>query len=339
MAESKQKAARKTVKAAGTKKKKVPAKEESAAVAGELVKAPAKSVVKRAESCRRQLRKARERVNESFFDMAVHLREAYDEGFYTIWTKADGTPFASFEEYCETELDISYRTGKHLVDIGRVILKYGLSKEKIAHIGWAKMAQIARPMLALPEGEEVDSEVERMLGLAEEHSLSDLKDLLRTEAAKKAIRETAGEEGVPGEVKATKARKAKAAVMRMTLKFEALAAETVADALQEAYKEIGSDEDPHEAFHYICSDWLRMKQAGLSSSTLEEWVDYIGRQFGVELQVVGGADEAQVEAVLEDDTSGGEVEVDTAEEIDVAVEDDDESAMSQDEIDALLSDD
>lgn len=291
-------------------KKKAEAKPEEKQKGKEVVVAPRRSAATTAQTCRKQILAARKRINEGFFDLAVHLKDAYENAWYKEWDKPDGTKYSTFAEYCETELEITYRTGKHLVDIGMVIETFGFTKEALVGIGWSKMAQVARHMLTLNPEKDQD-EIQRLLDMAGNMSVAELKDALAEESTEKEVQKLTGS-GEP-EVKATKAREAKPAVMRLSVKLESLAAETVASALEAAFNEIGT-RDVGQALSLICSEWIMQKGAA-TSMPLKDWIAFLEATYGVKL-VVSDAEQEEItvsdteEVAPEDNGSGGDTEDD-----------------------------
>lgn len=223
----------------------------------------------RATQVREMIEGAVNNMTVAFYDLAVGLYEAYAKNYAQIWG------YQNFEAYVTGRLDMKYRRAIYLVDCGKAIVEIGIDREKVQHIGWTKFKEISALIQKKPE------EADRYLALAEGVSASQLKEELRKE------------------VEIKQGREATAGVMRMSLKFEGDAMNVVADAIRIANGELGK-EDVHASIGHICAEWLMAKSAVGTASSLDDWLLYLERTYGVRLQRV--TSEESLESLLE----GGE---------------------------------
>jgi hypothetical protein len=101
---------------------------------------------------------------DRFLTVGRLLRQFYDE------LPQDVSKFRLLERICD-EAGIGTRTAMHWMDIDRAFAPLHIPREWLASIGWAKLSLITR---YVREDRRLD-----WLTLAESHSLSDLKVLIR----------------------------------------------------------------------------------------------------------------------------------------------------------------
>lgn len=98
-----------------------------------------------ADQLRMRVLKLRDEMGESYFEMGRLLHRINKEGLYTHWRGPDDTPYQTFAEYVEHEVDFAFRKAKYLMSIwwwfaeelgDRVVM------EKIKQVGWTKAAML-----------------------------------------------------------------------------------------------------------------------------------------------------------------------------------------------------
>ena len=205
-----------------------------------------------ANKCRKRINDALRGASVAFYDMSMGLLEAYENEYAREWG------FENFSDYVQQELDMKYRTAYYMVEIGRVIRSLGLDKNRVQKIGWTKLKEVSCALMEKPE------DAEKYLSMAESMSSRELRDAMQSE------------------VKVTEARESKAAIMRMSLKFEGDEAGVLSDGLAMAYADIGK-EDVNLALTHIVGEWIMARGGTESAATLEDWLAYIKRVYGVNL--------------------------------------------------------
>lgn len=239
--------------------------------------------------CKDRIENAAKSASIAFYDMAMGLLEAYENDYARIWG------YENFSEYVEKSLDMKYRSAYYMVEIGKVSRKYEIDRNQIERIGWTKMREIASFIQEKPE------EAQRYLEMAENMSATQLKEALSAE-----VRMTAGREAAP-------------AVMRLSMKLEGDSANLVNDGLIMAYGDIGK-EDVALALQHIVGEWLVARGAALASSTLEDWISYLKKTYGVTL--VRAEESDSIDALLAGGGQGADVDDQTLEDLLSATEDD-----------------
>ena len=233
----------------------------------------------RAAECRRAIQDARHQATVASFDLALRIMEASENGYASIWG------FRDFDEYAERELQMGVRKAYYFAEVGKAIRSAKLTKEQVDKVGWTKMKEIAKLIMDKPQ------DAQRYLGMAETLSTKQLQDALRAE--RETVRVTEGQASTPS-------------VIRMDLKFEAEAGRIVSDAIKLASTEMGVEGNNSLAVQHITAEWLQMKGADSSITTVEDWISHLERIFGVKLQVIQ-SDES-VEAILGESAAAGEEE-------------------------------
>lgn len=239
-----------------------------------------------AEKCRQRIEDAIRGANVAFYDLSMGLLEAYENDYAKDWG------YDNWTQYVEGKLDMKYRTAYYMVEIAKAVRQLGISKERVQKIGWTKLKEITGVITSKP------NESEKYLDMAENMSTSELREALHSE------------------VKLTEGKEATAAIMRMSLKFEGDAAGIMSDGLSLAYGDIGK-EDVSLALSHIVGEWLLARGGNVQSSTLEDWVAYIKKVYGVTM--VKATDEEGIDALLADRDEVMEVEATEAED-DAALE-------------------
>lgn len=217
--------------------------------------------------CRERISTALHGASVAFFDMSMGLLEAFEQDYAHEWG------FKSFADYVESELDMKYRTAYYMVEIGKTVRRLGLNAERIQQIGWTKMREITNALNENPD------ESEKYLRMAETMSHRELKDAIQSEVSVRAATE------------------GKLACMRLSLKFEGDSASMLSDALALAQADIGK-EDVNLALAHMAGEWLMARGGGAQASTLENWIDFIRKTFGVNL--VRAEQEEDLDVILTD---------------------------------------
>ncbi len=139
----------------------------------------------------------------------------------------------NFREYVQNTFGMSYRKAKYLTDIYTGLLESGISWEKVAKIGWTKMAA----MISILTVENVDEWVKKA------ESMKTLQLIAEVDAKKKAA--------ISPDGKATEV----ATVTTKTFKLHADQRETIMLALEKAREQSGTEVDA-VALEHICLDFM-----------------------------------------------------------------------------------
>lgn len=217
-----------------------------------------------ATACRQRIEDARRSVSTAFYDMSMGLLEAYENEYAKDWG------YENFSEYVEKALDMKYRTAYYMVEIGRTVQKLSLPRERVQAIGWTKLKEVTGALNAHPE------ESERYLTMAETMSTKELQNAL-------------------SEAKMTEQKEARPAIMRLSLRFSGDEANIINDGLALAQQDIGS-EDVNLSVQHIFSEWLMQHGSETSTTSLEDWIDFLEKRYGVKL--VKAEETGSVESVL-----------------------------------------
>jgi len=144
-----------------------------------------------------------------------------DDGRYDV----DG----GFAQYCEEELAVGYRKAQYLIKIYTVGTRYGLNAEQVAEMGWTKAAVIVDSM--------DEDNAEKLIELAGENTVTDLKDTIKESYTKKGKDE-------------------REIVKRITFKFRLAedAAASVDGYLEQAGEQLGLKK-PEDIFEHIITEW------------------------------------------------------------------------------------
>ena len=243
----------------GAKEVKVKAPAAKQSSEAELLPAPTKTQKERAQKCLQQIEKDARTMTAAFYDLAIHIYEAY-EGKY-----AQLCGYANFEEYAEKHLPFGYRQAMNFKECGEMIQKLNIPKEKVERVGMTKFKDLL-PSLSdvaeLPQ-ERAAKQVEKLLEKGEKKSVRELQAEFQRQRAKPATPERF--------------------VLR-NLIFDTHQGSIVADALKVAYAEIGA-EDNVSAIVHICDEWLTLRGEGGVATTLEDYIAMIERKFHVKVSV------------------------------------------------------
>ena len=228
-------------KGSGTKQKKASKTETGAAVVN----------AKRSEEVREGIKEAQKRVEGGYVDLAKLMTEAYHAEFHTDWG------YASFEEYCETELDIRYRKARYFIEIWDKVKSLDLPKARVEKLGWTKMKEIAQVI--------TEKNAKEWMDKAEKMSSRDLEEAVRI-------------------VRKRDTKDAKVpTIVTISIKMGEAEASTITEALSEA-KNLCDSTDDAVALEMICQDWLVEKGAQPTRQSLAEAIKYLERVFGVEIE-------------------------------------------------------
>ena len=220
------------------------------------------SVIRKAEVCRKKIEEGIKNIGVGFYDVAVGLHEAYTSNYIQIWG------YNKLDEYAEKVLGIKRRKAYYLKEIGEKIIKAGLTRDRVERIGWTKLAVISA---LLEDGEPTTNET-----LLQQAEVSTVKDL------EEAVKQRTAEDS---EAKVTKREQesAKPATLYLrNVKLTGDSAKIVEDALTAAYGAIGS-EDIGAALSHICAEWLLVRNDGEVETSIDDWITYLERTYGVRL--------------------------------------------------------
>lgn len=234
-----------------------------------------------ATACREKINQAVRGANVAFYDMAMGLMEAYENEYAKEWG------FENFSDYVQRELDMKYRQAYYFVEIGQTVRQLGIDADRVQKIGWTKMKEITGSMKEHPEDKE------KYLGMAESMTTRELI------------------EAVKSEVQITDAKDARPVTMRLSLKFEGDTASMISDGLTLSFGDIGR-EDVNQGLAYIVGEWMMARGGGAQASTLEQWIAFIEKTFGVKLAKV--KEEENIDTILVENLAPKDEEVSLADD-------------------------
>ena len=156
-------------------------------------------------------------------------------------------PYGSFKEYVEQEHLIRHRTALYWIRIYRSLLESGISWDKVKHLGWTKVKELAAVMTAENADEWID--------IAEQQTALQL-----IETVKKSIAEDEGE--APGSAPTKE-------VVNRSFKLHTDQRETVEAAIAKARELSGTSVDT-VALEYICLEFLGGKHQPAKAVDLGE---------------------------------------------------------------------
>jgi uncharacterized protein YdaT len=151
--------------------------------------------------------------------------------------------YATLKEYVEQEHGFKYRTAMYWIDIYNALVESGISWQKVQHIGWSKLKEIAKVLTA----ENVDNWVKT----AEQQTVMQLQ---------KTVADFVG-----GDEKAL--TESAPSVVSRTFKLHTDQKETVEAAIKKA-KEMAETKVDTVALEFICLDFLG-GQGGKSKGLLD----------------------------------------------------------------------
>jgi hypothetical protein len=244
-------------------------------------------------------------IDRQFVQLGRGLSEIYHQELYRGWGHR------SFEAYCDSELDYSYRKAKYLIEITDKIKDMNLSDERVEAIGWSKMAKIVDVV--------TDKNVESWLTIAENNTAKNL------ELEVKRITERGlGAEGPDAD--------GRPAIFRFRLGADDAA--IVSEAIAES-KRLAETESDGMALTQICEDWFQTMGANPERTTLEHHIAYLEASYGVSLAVtVGAAKKVSSAPVVEETPDAAPTE--TTPEVTVTPVDADEELLGDDDINAIM---
>lgn len=106
-----------------------------------------------------------EAAERAYFELGSVLSVIQAQGWYQ--------PYANFREFVEGEYGINYRKAMYLISIYNNIIESKVPYEKVKHLGWTKLKEIASILT-------VDN-LDKWVKLAEKHTALQLADLVAWE--------------------------------------------------------------------------------------------------------------------------------------------------------------
>lgn len=80
-----------------------------------------------------------EDAGRNWYRLSKNLAESYDSEIWKHWS------FPSFKDYCNIELHLEYRLAMWRVQMGRAIIKFGITEEMVSKLGgWTKFKEWTR---------------------------------------------------------------------------------------------------------------------------------------------------------------------------------------------------
>lgn len=203
-------------------------------------------------------------IDRNFLSLARNLHDVFKIRKYMDWG------FATYEDYVNTELQFSYRKAKHLTNVWEKVEELDLDHAKVEEIGWSKAAEIIKVM----DKDNADEWLEK----ARESSFHALED----------------------EVKDVKGRKSRAEgkPTKMVLNIDENIYGIMEDAIIEA-KRIHDTDDNMIALSQICGEWLLIKSQTPVKATIDDYILFVNRSFGVNL-VLGNPAPVKQEKKIEE---------------------------------------
>jgi hypothetical protein len=209
----------------------------------------------------------RKLADTTFLILARDLSGVYRNKLYRFW----GYPH--FKAYVDQEIQFSYRKAWNLIEINDKTEDLNLDQAAVDIVGWSKMAILA-PILT---AENADVWLERAKGLPWTKLEAEIKDS-RT-----------GIISSPEQKPTT-----------MTFKLDAGDASIIADALEES-KRIHETESEVTALLQICGEWTILRNNTPIQATVEDYIAFIAKSFGVNVVVPGGVPKKEVKQEPEED--------------------------------------
>lgn len=143
-------------------------------------------------------------------------------------------PHASMREYIENETAVGYRKGMYLIGVYNDLVKSGVPYDKVKHLGWTKLKEIARVL--------TKENMDEWIAIAEKQNTTTL-----IETVKNAVKAKAGNPALTDETSKT--------VTTKTFKVHDDQKATIEAAIAKAKETVGTTVDT-VALEAICLDYL-----------------------------------------------------------------------------------
>lgn len=144
--------------------------------------------------------------------------------------------YGSFKAYIEAKVDIKYRKATYLMRIYEGLVQSGVAWEKVAHIGWTKLKEIA-PILN-------NGNADHWIGLSETMNTLSLSQAVTDYVKNSQIAQIEGpDEDNGGDAVAVKAAQPVQTITTKTFKLHEDQVPVVTAALEKAKEVIGTDND------------------------------------------------------------------------------------------------
>lgn len=181
---------------------------------------------------------------------------AFSEGLYKIYHNEYWRDYGyeSFKSYTELELGIQYRTAMYSVNVWEALQKYNIDMDAAHSIGWSKLK------LLVPHF--TTKNYLDLITVAEGKTVAELKDELKRTTGK-------GEQP------------------RLSVTLKDHEASKIFDALDESKNRINT-ESYGAALEYICGEWMFANSGETSQTSVEEIIEFVHRNYGVNLEKVEG---------------------------------------------------
>jgi sulfite reductase beta subunit-like hemoprotein len=224
-------------------------------------------IVARSKEVRKQILDAAALIDESYQSLAQLLHETYDNGYYLRWG------FENFKEYCEEELGVQYRKARYLVGIAETIRDLRIKWEDVEGIGWTKM----RTLIPILKEEGL---VGDWLELAKQYSVKELEALVKDSKAGFDINVGGGDK-----------------IVTITFRMTPEQSEIITDALDTA-KKVSETTDNVLALEQMSFDYVMQQGEVPEKTSLEALIAFAEKHYGVEIQVAG---RDEIANLVEDD--------------------------------------
>ena len=217
-----------------------------------------KNNVERDIEVRSRIKEIDRSVVNNYFELADLLHESWSLEYYTKkWGYVSGK--SGFEEFINSELDISYRKARYLIDIKEKVNELGLNRDRLLRIGWTKLKDLVTVIN--------DDNCDEWLSKAEDMTTREVTDAIRVSKGKK-IDES----------------------IKMTIKMDETESSIIEEALNTA-SEMLENKNKTVALTMICQEWMEVKGAVPASIPLQNQIDYIEKVYNVKLTMVDGSGE------------------------------------------------
>lgn len=271
---------------------------------------------------------------EKAFDMVRDLSDDIDRNYFRLggvlakvqaegWHQDKG--FDNFKGWVESEGGMAYRKAMYLITIYNSLVTSNVPWEKVGHLGWTKLKELA-PILS-PEN------VDEWVALAESSTVLQLQEAIK-----------AATKGTTEDTTPSPTEEAPKTVTTKTFKLHADQRATVEEALEKA-KHQGSTEAEAVALEYVCMEFLSGGKGGtkkplslqqvLKGKSIEEVLEAIDTAFPlvvVQASLCNTPEEAaEYKAQLAQQAEAEEAEGDEAAQAEADVAGEEEAAEGETE--------
>jgi hypothetical protein len=223
------------------------AKAQESKTKAEVKTAAEGKVTARAAKVRKAILEKRDNIEHGFIDFAQLLSEAYHKEFHLQWG------YETWEEYCNSELDVHYRKAMYYVDIWDKVKQLELPKKDVVKLGWTKMKDLAAVI--------TEENAKEWMKKAKKMTSREL-----TEAVKKVRRKDTTGVDLP-------------TMTTWSLKMTEAEVNVITEATETAKKMVGND-NTVTALELICQDWMLDKGVSPERTAIEDHIAFLENAYG-----------------------------------------------------------